>query len=86
MIMTSNASEEYYAQAGYDAMLERYRGSLNTFVGPTEIMTSTDTLQVKDYSRYNWTMFDPEHKKKRHDEVLPLDCEKAYRLGSELLK
>ncbi|MBQ1320329.1 MAG: flavodoxin family protein [Solobacterium sp.] len=86
MIMTSNASEEYYAQAGYDAMLERYRGSLNTFVGPTEIMTCTDTLQVKDYSRYNWTMFDPEHKKKRHDEVFPLDCEKAYRLGSELLK
>jgi len=31
-------------------------------------------------------MFDPEHKKKRHDEVFPQDCEKAYQLGSELLK
>ena len=41
---------------------------------------------MKDYSRYDWTSFDPEHKKKRHDEVFPLDCEKAYRLGSELLK
>lgn len=33
MIMTSNASEDFYAQIGYDAMLQRYQGSFNTFVG-----------------------------------------------------
>ena len=85
MIMTSNASEEYYPQIGYDAMLKRYQGTLGTFVGPTKILISSDTLQVKDYSRYNWTMFDPEHKKNRHETVFPEDKKKAYSLGEQMV-
>ena len=85
MIMTSNASEEYYSQIGYDEMLKRYQGTLGTFVGPTKILISSDTLQVKDYSRYNWTMFDPEHKKERHEAVFPEDKKKAFALGEQMV-
>ena len=85
MIMTSNASEDFYAQIGYDAMLQRYQWSFNTFVGPTKILISSDTLQVKDYSRYNWTMFDPEHKKERHEAVFPEDKQKAFALGEQMV-
>ena len=85
MIMTSNASEEYYSQIGYDEMLKRYQGTLRTFVGPTKILISSDTLQVKDYSRYNWTMFDPEHKKERHETVFPDDTKKAFALGEQMV-
>ena len=85
MIMTSNASEEYYSQIGYDEMLKRYQGTLGTFVGPTKILISSDTLQVKDYSRYNWTMFDPEHKKERHETVFPEDKKKAFALGEQMV-
>ena len=84
MIMTSNASEELYAQIGYDQMLQRYQGTLGTFVGPTKILISSDTLQVKDYSRYNWTMFNPEHKKERHETVFPEDKKKAFALGEQM--
>ena len=70
MIMTSNASEEYYSQIGYNEMLKRYQGTLDTFVGPTKILISSNTLQVKDYSRHNWTMFDSDAKKQWHDKVL----------------
>ena len=84
MIMTSNASEDFYAQIGYDAMLQRYQGSLGTFAGPTKIQISSDTLQVKDYSRYNWTMFDSEHKKERHEAVFPEDKKKAFALGEQM--
>ena len=84
MIMTSNASEDFYAQIGYDEMLKRYQGTLGTFVGPTKILISSDALQVKDYSRYNWTMFDPEHKKKRHKTVFPEDKQKAFSHGAEV--
>lgn len=84
MIMTSNASEDFYAQIGYDQMLQRYQGSFNTFVGPTRILISSDTLQVKDYSRYNWTMFDPEAKKDRHEKVFPEDKKKAFALGEQM--
>ena len=86
VIMTSNCSEEFYSQIGYDKMLESYQNTLNGMVGPTKVMISGDTLQVKDYSKYDWTMFDPEAKKKRHDEVFPDDMNKAFMLGSEMIK
>ena len=86
MIMTSNASEDFYVQIGYDQMLQRYQGSFNTFLGPTKILISSDTLQVKDYSRYNWTMFDPEHKKERHETVFPEDKKKAFDLGAQMVR
>jgi len=84
MIMTSNVPEDFYTQIGYDAMLQRYQGSLGTFVGPTKILISSDTLQVKDYSRYNWTMFNPEHKKARHETVFQEDKKKAFALGEQM--
>ena len=85
MIMTSNAAEAFYPQIGYDEMLKRYQGTLGTFVGPTKILISSDTLQVKDYSRYNWTMFNPEAKKARHEAVFPEDKQKAFNLGAQMV-
>ena len=85
-IMTSNCSEEYYSQIGYDKMLENYRKNLNGMVGPTKVMVCGDTLQVNDYSRYNWTMFNPEAKKARHEEVFPGEKKKAFDFGVEMVK
>lgn len=85
-IMTSNCSEEFYSQIGYDRMLENYRNTLSEMVGPAKVMVSGDTLQVNDYSKYNWTMFDPDAKRKRHEEVLPGDMKKAFMLGTEMIK
>ncbi len=83
-IMTSNAAEDFYAQIGYDKMLANYQNMLCNMVGPTKVMISSDTLQVSDYSKYNWTMFDPEAKKQRHETVFPTDKEKAFSLGAEM--
>ena len=54
-------------------------------VGPTKVMVCGDTLQVKDYSKYNWTMFNPEEKKSRHNEVFPGEMKKAFSLGAEMV-
>ena len=83
-IMTSNAPEEYYEQIGYDKMLNGYRRSLETFVGNTRLFISGNTLQVKDYSRFDWTMFDPEEKKERREKVFPEERKKAFALGAEM--
>ena len=83
-IMTSNCAEEFYPQIGYDKMLGGYQGTLRSMVGPTKIMISGDTLQVSDYSRYNWTMFNPEKKQQRHEEIFPAEKEKAFSLGAEM--
>jgi multimeric flavodoxin WrbA len=86
LMMTSNCSEEYYSQIGYDKMLGKYQKTLNGMVGPTKVMVSGDTLQVSDYSKYDWTMFDPEAKKTRREEVFPDDMKKAFALGAGMVR
>ena len=84
LIMTSNVSEDFYAQIGYDKMLEDYKNRFESMVGPTEIMICGDTLQVDDYEKYDWTMFDPNAKKLRRETVFPKEMEKAFSLGAEI--
>lgn len=83
-IMTSNIPEEYYSQVGYDKMMSEYQDQLSSIVGSTKIMTSGNTLQVNDYDRYNWTMFDPKIKHTRHEEVFPVEKQKAFDYGVEM--
>lgn len=84
-IMTSNAPEEYYIPDGYGRMVENYRNILSAFIGPAKVLISGNTLQVSDYDRYNWTMFDTEVKKERHETVFPLEMQNAYSLGAEMV-
>ena len=81
LIMTSNAPDPMYA-----GLLEGYRQTLSRFVGPTDVLVSGDTLQLKDYGKtdWPWTMFDPEAKRQRHDTVFPQECRAAFGKGAEL--
>ena len=83
LIMTGNAPDTMYA-----GLLESYRRTLNTFVGPTRVLGSGDTLQLKDYSKtdWPWSMFDPEAKKARHETVFPEEMKKAYEMGADLVR
>ena len=81
LIMTSNAPDTMYAD-----LLRNYRQTLSRFVGPTEVFVSGDTLQVKDYSKldWEWSIFDPEAKRRRHETVFPQEMKRALELGSAL--
>ena len=81
LIMTSNAPDTMYLD-----LIENYQQTLSRFVGPTEILISGNTLQLKDYSKtdWPWSMFDPEEKKKRHETVFPRECERAFEMGAQL--
>ncbi len=81
LIMTSNAPDSMYLN-----MMQNYQQTLNRFAGPTEIFVSGDTLQLKDYSKtdWQWTLFDPEAKRERHETVFPEECKKVYELGAAL--
>ena len=85
LIMTSNASEAFYGPIGYKRMLKGYQKSLEGFVGNTKLFIAGDTLQVKDYSRFDWTMFNPQAKQERHDKVFPDERKKAFQLGAEMI-
>ena len=81
LIMTSNAPD-----TAYMGLLQNYQQTTSQFVGPTELLVSGDTLQLKDYSKldWEWSYFDPEEKKHRHDTVFPQECAKAYDMGAAL--
>ncbi len=85
LIMTSNCAEKDYEAMGYTALLESYQKMLGMYVGPTEVLTYGDSLQVHDYSQYNWTRFNPEAKQERHDTVFPSYLEKAFALGKSMI-
>ena len=84
LIMTSNAPEDIYARLGYDQMLAGYQNGLGGMVGPTKLLVAGNTLQVKDYSKYDWTMFDPKAKRAHHKTAFPKMREEAFWLGVEM--
>ena len=81
LVVTSNVQAEYD-----QALLERYGKMFERFIGPTTTYACGNTLQVNNYDIYNWTMFNPEEKRKRREEVFPLEQKEAYELGASLLK
>ncbi len=82
LMMTSNAPDNMYR-----SLLQNYQKVLSGFVGPTEVFVSGDTLQLKDYSKtdWEWSLFDPEAKQKRHETVFPEYCKQAFELGQDLV-
>ena len=80
LIMSCNAPGSMY-----EDLLFRYRNMLNNIVGPTETLLSSETLQVSDYSKYDWTIFDPNQRKIRRETIFPEDLRKAYDRGAELV-
>ena len=81
LILTSNVPAEYDAE-----LLNRYKDTLEAFVGPTQTMASGNTLQIIDYDRYKWTMFNAEQKKTRRETVFPEERRAAYRLGADMIR
>ena len=86
-IMTSNAGDMAYEPGGfYRAIIDNYQTTLNRIIGPTEVIIAADTMQVKDYSRYNWTLFDVESKIKRHDAFFSQKLADAKAAGNRMAK
>jgi len=81
LVMTSNAQDTAYTD-----LVENYRQTLSRFVGPTETLVCGNTLQIADYSKtdWQWTMFDPEAKKQRHETIFPQERRKAFEKGARL--
>ena len=82
--MTSNSPAEFYAPLGYEETVNGYRKAFNEALGNTKVMIAGNTLQVKDYSRFHWTIFDPDAKRTYHEKAFPEERKKAFRLGAQM--
>ena len=81
MIYTMNASEERLKQMGFDHIFGMTKMILGMHFGACELLLSTDTLQYSNYDEFEAGRFDKEAKYKRHAEVFPEDCQRAFELG-----
>ena len=66
---------------GLNQRLSMNQTLLSMHFGTCELLLSTDTLQFSDYDKYESDMFDKAAKIKRHEEIFPKDCQRAFELG-----
>ena len=84
-IYTMNVTEEIMKEWGYAVNFNRNEATLRRILGGSEYMCSFDTYQFDDYSKVLATRFDPAKKKQRHEQVFPLDRQKAFEMGVRLV-
>jgi multimeric flavodoxin WrbA len=84
MIYTMNVSEEMVEQMGLNQVFGKTKMMLGMHFGACELLLSTDTLQYSDYDRFESELFDKEAKNKRHAEIFPNDCKRAFELGARM--
>ena len=84
LVFTMNIPESLFDDFGYRPLFQRYEGWMKLYFRDFASLLSTDTMQVKDYSRYHLAGFDAEAKRQRHETVFPEDCKKAFELGVKL--
>ncbi len=84
-IYTMNVTEEIMKEWGYAVNFNRNEATFRRIFGESEYICSFDTYQFDDYSKVLATRFDPVKKKQRHEEVFPLDCQKAFAMGVRLV-
>jgi multimeric flavodoxin WrbA len=83
-IFTGNVLENHLESMGYRAKFDDYKRLFERFIGEAQVLVVTETLQVEDYAKYGMTMFDEAARKKRREEVFPLDCKRAFETGTAL--
>ena len=84
-IHTMGGDEEHEKAMGIENHIRSNEMMLKMIFGSVEGVVAADTLHFDDYSKYA-TPFDAEEKMKRHKEVFPLDCAKAFEMGARLTR
>ncbi len=84
VIYTMNVASDTMEKLGYHVLFNHYKSLLERLGGPSEILVSNDTYQFDDYSKYEASMFNEEHKAQVRAEQFPVDCQKAFEMGARL--
>ena len=85
VVFTMNAPTTYY-KLQYQRKLAGQTAAFKALNGTVKVLPSCDTLQVKDYSKFNMAGFDEAHKKAHHEKQFPKDLEAAREMGAELVR
>ena len=81
VFLTMNAPEQYYEHV-YKAKMQEYFAPFRFLGGEVRLHPVCDTLQVKDYSKYDMASFSEEHKRAVREVEFPKALELAYQIGA----
>lgn len=85
-IYTMNMTEDHIRQFGIKERLGMHENFSARILGAKpDVLYACDTYQFKDYSKYESSIFDPEHKAKVREEIFPQQRRAAYELGKRLV-
>ncbi|MBX4261535.1 flavodoxin family protein [Clostridium estertheticum] len=85
-IYTMNAQEELMDKIGYPSTFNKIESSLERILTKPLVMYSNNTYQFDNYSKYKSNAFSEEEKAEHRRTQFPLDCQKAFELGTNLIK
>jgi len=85
-IYTLGATQEIARERGFDNHIAANEMLMKRILGSSETLCSYDTYQFEDYSKVYAPRFDPEEKAKVRAEVFPVDCQKAFEMGTRLVR
>ncbi|AWI03048.1 flavodoxin family protein [Clostridium drakei] len=85
-IYTMNVPENLMEQIGYPKTFNHIEQTIEHIFTKPLVMYSNDTYQFDDYSKYESSAFSEEAKASHRKIQFPLDCQKAFELGVNLIK
>lgn len=85
-IYTMNVTEEVMKKEGYLSTFNNMEFYLENLFTKPSVLYSNNTYQFNDYSKYKIECFSEEEKAEHRKIQFPLDCEKAFELGVNLIK
>lgn len=86
LIYTMNCPDWLMEKVEYPTLLGFTGTEIGRLCGHNEVLYSCDTYQFTDYSRYDCNMFPEEKKREQRDKQFPIDLQKAYEMGKNLVE
>lgn len=84
IFLTMNAPMQYYKQA-YERRFQECFAQFRFLNGEVRLIPVCDTLQVKDYSKYDMESFSEAHKKVVRETHFPKALKQAFEIGAGLI-
>ncbi|MDO4536423.1 MAG: flavodoxin family protein [Clostridium perfringens] len=84
-IYTMNVPEEMMESIGYLHTFTSLETTIGMILTTPLSLSSNNTYQFNDYSKYKMELFSEEEKRKHREKQFPIDLENAFSMGAKLL-
>jgi multimeric flavodoxin WrbA len=83
-LYTMGIPQKTIETSGYANIFDLHRSYFQLFNGTAEFLISSDAYQFDDYSKYDASKYDEQHKAQVRATQFPIDCERAFEMGARL--